>query len=91
MLSAGIWDELLDAAVNLEIDYVTDTVSQTMKDDELYNAVWGEEHKSPAEIQHIINKGANVNVKHTYDELTPLIAAAYSNPLYVGCGKKFQS
>ena len=74
----GMLGDLMNMAIDLGLEWGADKLSQPMKDDDLYNAVY-DNVKSASDIQALINKGANVNARHTDQELTPLIVAGYRN------------
>ena len=71
-------DDLMGTAVRKGLEWGADKFSQAVKDDDLYDAVY-ENVKSAAEIQALIDDGADVNARHTDQEMTPLIAAGYKN------------
>ncbi len=75
---AGVWDDLTGIAVRKGLEWGAGALSQAVKNDDLYDAIW-ENTKTASDIQALIDGGADVNAKHTEQELTPLIAAGYKN------------
>ncbi len=71
-------DDLMGTAVKKGLEWGAGKFSQAIKDDALYDAIW-ENTKTAADIQTLIDNGADINAKHTEQELTPLIAAGYKN------------